>query len=458
MDRLACEILARLPLAEAAWLLLRYVLEDRFLAALFEEHRGTGSEQKVSFGLLVELMNAALVEHRGSGRQAFRAAREAGQLAATDHAVYGKLRRVPVELSEAFLRQATARLRDVLPEGLGNELPPSVRGLQVLVVDGKKLKKLPKRLQALREVRGQVLGGKVVVGLLLNEGLVVTMHASLDGEANDAPLTPGLLAQGDFPGRHLYVADRQFCDLTIPRMIEAQGHAFLVRFNRKTSFFPERQREFRDAQGRLVRDAQGLMGRPEEPRRMPVRQITLVRPGEEDVILITNLQDEAAYPAAELLEVYLARWTIERVFQQITEVFHLQKFVGSTPQGAIFQFALCGLLYNLIHVIRGYIAHSQRRPARSLSSEMIFGDVCDQLTAGSLLLEPVQFEQLFDQPLTPPVVISRLNQLLDGPWKSLWIKCPPKKKRPQTLQRAVPGGHSSAWKLLQAAKAQPPPR
>lgn len=458
MSGFAFDILARLPLAEAVWLLLRYVLDDRFLAALFEEHRGTGSEQRVSFSLLVELMNAALWEHRGSGRQAFRAAREAGQLAATDAAVYGKLRRVPVELSEAFLRQATARLREVLPEGLESELPPSVRGLQVLVVDGKKLKKLPKRLQALRAVRGKVLGGKVVAGLLLNEGLVVTIHASPDGEANDAPLTPGLMAQGDFPGQRLYVADRQFCDLKIPRLIDTQGHAFLVRFNRKTSFCPEREQEFCDAQGRLVREAWGLMGRPAEPRRMPVRQITLVRPGEEDVILITNLQDEAAYPAAELLEVYLARWTIERVFQQITEVFHLQKFVGSTPQGAIFQFALCALLYNLIHVIRGYIAHHQRRPARSLSSEMIFGDVCDQLTAGSLLLEPRQLSLLLDQPLTSVLVKTRLAHLLAGSWKSLWIKCPPKKKRPPTLQRAVRGGHSSAWKLIQAAKAKPPPR
>jgi len=42
-----------------------------------------------------------------------------------------------------------------------------------------------------------------------------------------------------------------------------------------------------------------------------VRRITLYRPGEKDVILVTNLCDAAAVPAVDLLEVYLNRWGIE---------------------------------------------------------------------------------------------------------------------------------------------------
>jgi hypothetical protein len=36
-----------------------------------------------------------------------------------------------------------------------------------------------------------------------------------------------------------------------------------------------------------------------------------LRPGDEDVILMTDLVDAAAYPAEDLLEVYLSRWGIE---------------------------------------------------------------------------------------------------------------------------------------------------
>ncbi len=60
-----------------------------------------------------------------------------------------------------------------------------------------------------------------------------------------------------------------------------------------------------------------------------MRRITLARPGEKDVILVTNLCDAQAVPAADLLEVYLNRWGIERMFQQITEVFglaHLDRY------------------------------------------------------------------------------------------------------------------------------------
>jgi len=459
VEGFCADVLTRLPLAEAAWMIWRHVLEDGFLKGLFEVHRGTGHEDKISFASLVRLINDALWEHQGSGRQAFQAARQAGQLEVTDAAVYGKLRRLPLALSEAFLQQATDRLRQLLPDRGEEALPASVRGWQVLVVDGKKLKKLPKRLAALREVSGKVLGGKVVVGLLLNEGLIVTMQASPDGEANDAPLTPGLLAgcQECVAGRHLYVADRQFCDLKIPRLIALEGHAFLIRYSRKMRFFPEREREFQDAQGRRVSEAWGYLGRPDEPRRMYVRQITLHRPGEEDVILVTNLLDETAVPAEDLLEVYLARWTVERVFQQITEVFHLQKFVSSTPQGAIFQFALCGLLYNVIQVIRRYIGDLQQRPARSLSSEMIFGDVCDQLTATSVLVPGEELLEFFRGPRPVAEIKAKLATLLADQWSPLWIKCPAKKKRPPPIRRSIPGGHSSAWKLIQHAKSQRPP-
>ena len=39
---------------------------------------------------------------------------------------------------------------------------------------------------------------------------------------------------------------------------------------------------------------------------------------------MTDLLHPDRYPAADLLALYLARWGIERVFQQVTEVFPLE--------------------------------------------------------------------------------------------------------------------------------------
>lgn len=459
MDAFDEEVLKRLPLAEATWTLLRHVADESLLAELFDRHRGTGSERAIPFSLLVELVADALLQHAGSGRQSFQAAREASRLTATSEAVYGKLRRLPLQLSEAFVRETTRRLRQALPDRT-EETPPALGDFQVLVVDGKKLKDLPKRLKPLRGVRGKALGGKVVAGLLLNEGLIVAMHASPDGEANDAPLAPDLIdqCQAEFPGRVLYVADRQFCDLKIPRRIDELGQSFLIRYSRKMLFSVEKEREFRDATGRLVREAWGWLGSAKDPRRMYLRQITLARPDEDDVILVTNLLAPEDVPGEQLLETYLDRWTIERAFQQVTEVFHLKRLVSTSPQGAIFQFALCALLYNVMQAIRGYIAALQARPARSLSSEMIFRSACDQLTACATLTPAGSLAVRLPPLSAPEDVRRRLRHLLQRSWSVLWLKTPAKKKAKHTPQRHVPGGHSSAWKLINAARPQPPPR
>ena len=456
MEPFQKNVLLRLPLADAVWTLFRHVCEESLLAEVFEEHRGTGWEGQLPFAQLVRLILEALVEHGGSGRRCFHAAHQDERLAVTSEAVYGKLRRLPVAMSQAMLRKGTERLQAVLPSTGSSEVPAWRKGFHVVVIDGKKLKRLPKRLLPLRGVRGKMLGGKVLAALALDEGFMVAMHGSLDGEANDAPLTPGVLEQLDRDERPwLVVADRQFCDLKIPHGIVGKEDHFVIRFSKKMHFYPEKEVLSRDAKGREVREAHGWLGSPKESRRMYLRQITLVRPGEEDVSLVTDLLDSKEYPAQDLPDLYLDRWTIERVFQQITEVFRLEKFIGCSPQAAIFQFALCAPLYNLIHVVRSYIAAAQNRPARELSSEMVFRDVCDQMRAGSLLLDaeaiaawcPTQSEE---------EVRDRLARLLAGVWSSLWNKAIKKKKpKPQT-QRKVPGNHASAWKLIREHQTRGP--
>src|SRR5207253_8639177 len=118
-----------------------------------------------------------------------------------------------------------------------------------------------------------------------------------------------------------------------------------------------------------------------DPRRRYVRRVTLHRDGEEDIILVTDLLDAAACPAEDLLALYLARWGIERVFQQITEVFHLNRLIATTPAGTLFQLSFCLLLYNMIQVVRAYVAVGQQRPVETISTELLFIDVTKQVVA-----------------------------------------------------------------------------
>ena len=76
--------------------------------------------------------------------------------------MYGKLRRIPIGLSQAFFAEATARLAAVLPSQ-ANPLPKSLAAFRVLNFDGKKIKHVAKKLKALRGLKGSVLGGKLLV-------------------------------------------------------------------------------------------------------------------------------------------------------------------------------------------------------------------------------------------------------------------------------------------------------
>ena len=151
----------------------------------------------------------------------------------------------------------------------------------------------------------------------------------------------------------------------------------------------------------------------------------------------------------DLLTAYLQRWGIERMFQQVTEVFGLEHLIGTKPEGVIFQFAMCLVLYNLIQVVRGVIAVEAEVRREEISGEKLFQDVERQMIAWS---ETVTLEETvahFQGAWTAPRVELRLSQLLSGVWRDRWLKAPPKKKtapRKKVRKRT----HSSVYRILEA--------
>jgi hypothetical protein len=146
------------------------------------------------------------------------------------------------------------------------------------------------------------------------------MATHADGETNDAKLGPALVPQvrTQVAGRRLWVADRQFCDLRQPAVFtQAEDHC-LVRYHPKTPFCPDPTWPVQcgqDTQGRSWEQDWGWLGSEQSTQRRFLRRLTLYRPGEEPIILLTDLLDAPRFPAADLLDLYLARWSIERVFQ-----------------------------------------------------------------------------------------------------------------------------------------------
>jgi DDE family transposase len=460
---LAIETLARLPLADAFYSMWRFLADDAVLQALFQQHRGPSYEQQLTFPELVHVVADALTRYRGSGRPAIRAAIDHQRLNTQQRAVYGKLSRVPLPLSEAFLAELTGRLRPLFPPGMRRtQLPASLAALSVVVVDGKKIKRVAKRLLEVRGRPGKVFGGKLLAAYLPAEGLVVALAADPDGEANDIRLVPRLLPQvrAAVGGPRLWVADRQFCDLDQPGHFSEDNDHYLIRFSLKTSFHADPQRPSRrgvDAAGRPFGEEWGWMGAElQGARRRYVRRITLERPGEESIILVTDLLDADRYPAVDLLLVYLARWQIETVFQKITEVFELRHLIGCTPQATVFQASLCMVIYNVLEAFRSYIAASRPEPLRleQLSLAKIFKDVHEELVALHRVLSGEEIAGCFVEGFTAETLMERLGALLKRAWSGDWLKAVPTKPRvykPRTAAKQS-GAHTSVHKILEEAR------
>lgn len=465
MDAMDAKAWQRVPLAEAVLTLWRFVADDGRLEKLFDQHRGRCYTKVLEFRTLVQLVNDALVMYRGSGRESFDRAAESGELPVSVRAAFGKLARLPLEVSEAFLAEGTCRLLEVAAGTKRRDLPPSLREFRVVILDGKAIKGVAKRLKALRGRSGGVLGGRALVAMDFQYGQAVDMCTDPDGDANDVKFVPRLVPRlrERIPGPRLWMADRQFADTIQTGHFAQGGDHFLVRYNKKVPFYQDPTRPARqgqDASGRTYVEDWGWIGKPASKRRRAVRRISLKRPGEEDVVLLTDLLDAEKYPALELLTLYSQRWGIEQMFQKVTEVFHLAKLIGGTPQATVFQFAFCLLLYNMIQAVRGTIAARVDRDPETISLEKLFIDVERELTACTVMWDVEQLVARVDRPWGPSQTRQRLKHLLRDVWTNRWIKAKSYRRRPHPVVPRL-GVHLSVHRILMAAKQQraatPPP-
>jgi hypothetical protein len=303
------------------------------------------------------------------------------------------------------------------------------------------------------------LGGKTLVALELNSGLAVAMGAHPDGEINELRLVPEVVAQVQqrLPGPRLWVGDRLFCDLEQTGRFVAAGDHFLLRYHSRLHFHPDPQRGVQhgsDAGGRPYTEEWGWLGAATDPRRRYVRRITLTRPNDEALILVTDLVDAHRYPAEDLLTVYHARWGIETVFQTVTEVFPLKHLIGSTPQAGIFQMAFCLLLYNMIHVLRAYVAAAEQWEPADVSLEKLFEDVEKELIAWTVMVEPMATVTVFGAIPSVAQVQKQLTKLLGKVWQDRWLKTVNEKSRPHRRKPQASRTHTSIHRVLEDHRRQ----
>lgn len=428
----------------------RYVADEDRLQAVFDEHRGRCYEQSITFATLVRLVADALLEHDGSGNQSFRRGQESGELDTTTRAAYGKLGRLPIAVSIGLFDAMSTAIGELFPHESGRPLPHCLQGFTVVTIDGKTMKRVAKRLKPLRGTSGGAIGGKALVATEYTTNTAIALAADLDGDANDIRLVPDLLprVRRRTSGPRLWLADSAYCDLLQTARFIEENDSFLLRYNAKTKFVRDETaavNEGVDDEGCRFVDERGWLGADSNRHRRDVRRITLQREDGGKVAIVTDLLCGEAYPAKDLLELYRQRWGIEQVFQQVTQVFGLERLIGGRAEATIFQFAFCLLLYNQTQLVRAYVAkHAQWEPDL-ISLEQVFIDVRRELIAWTVVVGPIDLPQR-----SADETSQRLDQLLRHQWTDRWLKAirtSPRHKPPPKK-----GKHTSVFKAMKRHK------
>jgi hypothetical protein len=467
-DVFSASVLEKLPLADSVWRLLHFTMADPWLEDLWRRKRGPCYERELKFSTLAHLVADALLEHSGSGHQAFERGREAEILPVSISSSYDKLGHLPVPLSETLLEEGTQRMNAALPEVPAvDPLPKCLADYEVFGADGKAIKHVKRLLKPLRALQAGILGARASVGLNLRTGLAVAMVGHLDGEAGEAVLTKDLLmrlaALAGLGKLWLVVLDRLYCNRSFPQEVLKVGGHFLIRYCTNTTFVPDVAKpaqESRDAQRHRIVQEWGWLGKVEKDDRLYVRRITKHLPDGNEISVITDLLDEVKYPAEAMLSTYRSRWGIETVFHQITDVFSLKHLIGTRPKAVLFQLSFCLLMYNALQVVRAHLASYRGCEARKISNEKLFYDVKRELVAVNVLVKVEMLLSLLGEMPTAAELRERMRQRLRGAWSHRWWKAPSSGGGGhQKVKTRVLGNHTSTYRVLQQVheqKTEPP--
>ncbi len=449
--------LAGKPLAEGCLLMCREMWDPEELDRIYEENRGRSYQRKLTLPFLVDTMLKVLGSEAKSLWGLVQDAGDRGELDASYQAVYGKLGRVPVAVSEALVRHSADVLEEVGGDVLeGSEIPESLSEFEVTLFDGKTNKRVPHRPKAVRGYLGQVLGSRLLVAFDLRRGLVRAIAASEDGHEGETNLLPRALDQvreQTVGRRRLHVVDRGFCDSVQFRRFRAEGDHVVMRYRRTIKFERDEGVSVREGQtgdGRRYWEEWGWLGGAE--RELYVRRIVLAKE-KDPVVLVTSLLDANRYPAEDLVSLYKQRWTIETVFQHLSLVFDLKEVILCTPRGTVFQAALTMVLYNVLHVLKCFIASRWQVPARELSVRTIGEELREQMSEWRRAGGSVRRLQEDLPALGREGLRARLSELMGMQWKSRWIKQSTKYPRPPRPRRVYPpGGAVSLYRELKALR------
>jgi len=437
----------------AVTVMLRGLIEWSFhpdrLDELFDQYAVSGYQKELPFSTVAEVLGEVVFNTQpsvGAGLQA----RE-GELPVSRKAFYKKLNGVEPQVAAALVADSARQFLPVL-EKLTPVNPALLPGYNVRLLDGNHFAATEHRLEVLRHDTAAPLPGQALAVLDPDRRLVLDVIPCEDAHAQERSLLMNVLDRVE--RGELWIADRNFCTLAFLSGVIQRGGRFLIRHhaNMPYTIAGESRAVGRTATGD-VQEQPVCFTDPDTGQVRRARLITVTlddatRDGETELRLLTNLPVRDA-SAARVAELYRHRWSIETMFQELTEHLTCEIRTLAYPQAAILAFCLSLLAWNAVSVVLSALAtvHGAETVKETVSGYYLSLEI-SQVYHGMMIAIPAPEWKVF-RGLTPSRLAQELKFLSRRVNLKKYTKHPRGPKKPQPRRTYSGNGqHVATARLL----------
>jgi IS4 transposase len=430
--------LQQAPISVMFRALLERALDPDELNRLFEQTATSQYTRELLFSSVVDLMGLVVCGVHPSVRSAYLAS--LGEISASLTAVYEKLQGIEPTVCRALVRDTAGRLLPLIRR-LGAALPDLVPGYRAKILDGNHLAATEHRLKPTRATHAAPLPGQALVVLDPATMLVIDVAPCEDAHAQERSLVDQVLP-GVEPG-DLWIADRNFCTTRFLFGVRARRGSFLIRQHRQTLRWEPTTPltdvgrvatgSVQEQRIRVVEvDGDGVM----ELRRIRLQLDQPTRDKETELFLLTDLPAGHA-DALLVAETYRRRWTLENVFQSLTEALTCEIDTLAYPRAALLGFCVALVAYNVLAVVRAALRseHGPDEVEAKVSNYHLVQEVATTY-AGMMIAVPPSEWEIF-QGLSEGEMVEFLRVAASQAWLAKYprSKHGPKKPRPKRAGR-----------------------
>lgn len=403
--------------ASPVTVMMRGIIENLFnperLERLFNETAVTQYTRTLPFATVAEVMGEVVFNVSPSVGAALKD--RVATLPVTKRAFYLKLNGIEPTVAAVLARDSAMQLAPVIRKlGLRTPLLP---GFNIRVLDGNHFAATEHRLLENRTETAAPLPGQALAVLDPDLRLAVNVFPCEDGHAQERSLLDEVLLT--VCRNDLWIADRNFCVLAFLFGIILRNARFAIRHHASMPVELIGRRTFvgKSDTGRVY-EQKARITDPATGRIKTIRCVTLVlktatRDGETEIRILTNLSVKEA-SSLKVANLYRKRWTVESMFQEMTDHLTCEIKTLCYPRAAVFAFCLALMAWNGMSVIHAALrsVHGEETIEENLSGYYLSLEI-SQVYHGMMIAIPAEEWAVF-QNLTTAQLASLLKQLAKG--------------------------------------------